>query len=75
MSKQETALYRWLEQQHDQKQLNIADIHVASVQLHSLIKGSCFWPQLMGLSDTLKDEEAHQLALSSAEMFLARYQE
>ncbi|MGR5178460.1 TetR/AcrR family transcriptional regulator [Vibrio parahaemolyticus] len=74
MSKQETALYKWLEQKNEQQQLTIPDISVASVQLHSLIKGSCFWPQLMGVTDTLNDEGAHQLALSTAELFLARYQ-
>ncbi|MCG9788302.1 TetR/AcrR family transcriptional regulator [Vibrio mediterranei] len=73
MSKQETALYKWLEHNNEQ-QLTIPDVSVASVQLHSLIKGSCFWPQLMGMTDTLTEEGVQQLALSTAELFLARYQ-
>lgn len=73
MSKQETALYRWLEQQHADKVMVIEDIETASIQLHSLIKGSCFWPQLMGLSHTLSDDGVKELARSTAELFLARY--
>ncbi|USD63492.1 TetR/AcrR family transcriptional regulator [Vibrio sp. SCSIO 43140] len=73
MTKQETALYKWLEQQNEEGVLKIDDIDTASIQLHSLIKGSCFWPQLMGMSDVMSEEAVMQLAQSTADLFLARY--
>jgi TetR/AcrR family transcriptional regulator, regulator of autoinduction and epiphytic fitness len=73
MSKQETALFRWLSSQSQAGTITAKDIHLASVQLHSLIKGSAFWPQIMGIQDSLTEEQAHVLAMQTAELFLSHY--
>ena len=73
MSKQETALFRWLTEQQEKQTLVMDDIMVASVQLHSLVKGSAFWPQLMGLNPSLTAEEGRTLAEQSARLFMSQY--
>jgi TetR/AcrR family transcriptional regulator, regulator of autoinduction and epiphytic fitness len=73
MSKQETALFRWLSNQSQVGTIATKDIHFASVQLHSLIKGSAFWPQIMGIQDSLTEEQALALAIQTAELFLSHY--
>ncbi|OHY89268.1 TetR family transcriptional regulator [Vibrio rotiferianus] len=74
MSKQETTLYRWLIQQSEKNTLKIDDVDLASIQLHNLLKGSAFWPQLMGIRTSLTDEESRYLATQTAELFLSHYQ-
>ncbi|BCG14518.1 transcriptional regulator [Vibrio alginolyticus] len=74
MSKQETALYRWLTEKSNSNALQIDDVHIASTQLHNLLKGSAFWPQLMGIRPSLSNEESRLLATQTAELFLSHYQ-
>ncbi|WP_407833489.1 TetR/AcrR family transcriptional regulator [Vibrio rotiferianus] len=74
MSKQETTLYRWLIQQSEKNTLKIDDVDLASIQLHNLLKGSAFWPQLMGIRTSLTNEESRYLATQTAELFLSHYQ-
>ncbi len=69
MSKQETALYRWLTEKSNSGALQIDDVHIASTQLHNLLKGSAFWPQLMGIRPSLSNEESRLLATQTAELF------
>lgn len=73
MAEQETALSRWLQLMMDAKKLIIEDKHKAGVQLHSLLKGSAFWPQLVGMRAVLSLEEKEQLVTETADMFLSRY--
>ncbi|MUI55107.1 TetR/AcrR family transcriptional regulator [Aliivibrio fischeri] len=73
MAEQETALSRWLQLMMDTNKLTIDDKHKAGVQLHSLLKGSAFWPQLVGLRAVLSLEEKEQLVTETADMFLSRY--
>ncbi|MUJ28130.1 TetR family transcriptional regulator [Aliivibrio fischeri] len=73
MAEQETALSRWLQLMMDTKKLTIEDNHKAGVQLHSLLKGSAFWPQLVGMRAVLSSEEKEQLVTETADMFLSRY--
>ncbi|MGR6838478.1 TetR/AcrR family transcriptional regulator [Aliivibrio wodanis] len=73
MSEQETALSRWLQVMMDTQQLSIKDKHKASVQLHSLLKGSAFWPQLVGMRNELSEQEKQELVEDSAMLFLSRY--
>ncbi|MCG6272093.1 TetR/AcrR family transcriptional regulator, partial [Vibrio vulnificus] len=44
MSKQDTALYTWLAEQDKKGRLKLESVELARTQLHSLIKGSAFWP-------------------------------
>ncbi|AIV08179.1 TetR family transcriptional regulator [Vibrio harveyi] len=73
MSKQETALHRWLTEHAQNGALKIEDVDVASIQLHNLLKGSAFWPQLMGMCASLTEEESRALAVQTAELFLSHY--
>ncbi|MGR5380718.1 TetR/AcrR family transcriptional regulator [Vibrio harveyi] len=73
MSKQETALHRWLTKHAQNGALKIEDVDVASIQLHNLLKGSAFWPQLMGMRASLTEEESRALATQTAELFLSHY--
>ncbi len=53
--------------------LRKADANVAFEQLHNLIKGACYWPQLLGLKPALTAEEKKQLVLGSVDLFLDHY--
>lgn len=73
VSGQETAIQRWIKVAREDDRLKDIDTEFANNQLHSLIKGNGFWPQLMGMRSELSDEEIEFLANESAEMFLCRY--
>lgn len=73
MASKESQVARWLKHQADKQALNIEDVNLANVQLHSLIKGSCFWPQLTGLKPVLNADEKQQLARQSSQFFLSHY--
>ncbi|BCL72981.1 transcriptional regulator [Vibrio nigripulchritudo] len=74
ISAQETAIHRWIKAAMDDGKLKALDPEFANGQLHSLIKGSGFWPQLMGMRTELSEEERKTIAEETAEMFLCRYQ-
>ena len=69
-----TALHRWLKAAMDDGRLRRADVDIAFDQLHSLVKGVCYWPQLLGFKLGVTDEEKRQLADESVAMFLNHYQ-
>ncbi|MCG9575023.1 TetR/AcrR family transcriptional regulator [Vibrio tubiashii] len=73
MAKQETALFRWLIEQKELQTLIIEDVVVASTQLHSLVKGSAFWPQVLGMKPSLSKQEARVLAEQSTRLFMSQY--
>lgn len=70
----ETDLERWLKAAVADNRLQIENVEVAMEQLHSLLKGSCFWPQLIRVCDVLTEQEGKQLVDRSVEMFLNQYQ-
>jgi len=72
---QVTNLQKWLQAAVDDKKLVINDVEYASFQLHSLIEGSCFWPQLTGCKPELTSEEKAHVAKETCAMFLARYKQ
>ena len=69
----ETALHRWLKAAMADGQLRQADVETAFEQLHSLVKGACYWPQLLGYKPGLTDDEKKRLADESVAMFLSHY--
>ncbi|MCL9780702.1 TetR/AcrR family transcriptional regulator [Vibrio sp. S4M6] len=73
VSKQETVIHRWIKAARTENQLKELNVEFANRQLHSLVKGAGFWPQLMGMCEELSKEEMQEIAQESAEMFLARY--
>ncbi|MCL1037989.1 TetR/AcrR family transcriptional regulator [Shewanella submarina] len=73
MNKKETALYFWLVEQENQGKLAIKDTEKALGQLHNLIKGGAFWPQVIGACQPLSAEEGFELARETAAMFISHY--
>ncbi len=73
MSKEDTALYVWLKQQTESGALDIKDLLKALSQLHNLIKGAAFWPQLIGAKAPIEGEESRMLANDTARLFLSFY--
>ena len=74
-SAEKTALYRWLSEAKREEVLAITDVERAFSQLHSLVKGECFWPQLVQSSPYLNSEQKAQLVQETVEMFLSRYRQ
>lgn len=72
--KTETALYKWLESAINNGRLKPVDPLFAINQLHSLIKGNCFWPQLLQVEAIPSPAERQHLADESSAMFLNYYQ-
>ncbi len=73
MAKKETQILSWIKHNVEQKNLVIQDIELANGQLHSLIKGGCFWPQVMGIKTGLSIEDKQYLAKQNAAFFLSHY--
>lgn len=71
---QETALARWLQAAQKDGKLKAFDIEFGTNQLHSLLKGSCFWPLLLKLIPAPTAEEKKYLAEETVGMFLCRYE-
>ena len=69
-----TALHRWLMAAMDDGRLRRADVDLAFDQLHSLVKGACYWPQLLGFKPELTADEKKRIADESVSMFLDHYQ-
>ncbi|WP_406828807.1 TetR/AcrR family transcriptional regulator [Microbulbifer sp. ARAS458-1] len=69
----ETGITRWLKAATADGRLQNLDIEIGSKQIHSLIKGSCFWPQLMQVSPLLTPKERAALAERTAALFLSHY--
>ena len=70
----ETALHRWLRAAMADGQLRTANVEIAFDQLHSLVKGVCYWPQLLGYKSGLTNDEKKSLADETVAMFLDHYQ-
>lgn len=64
-----TALYRWLEGVREKGVLPIVDTQLAFDQLHSLIKGRCFWPQILCVEEPLNEEMKNALVESTVSLF------
>ncbi|WP_144211616.1 TetR/AcrR family transcriptional regulator [Shewanella donghaensis] len=71
---QENATLRWIRAAMADKKLAIEDEALAQQQIQSLVKGSCFWPQVMLFSGLLTKAEQQKIANEVAKMFLSRYQ-
>ncbi|MGJ7097026.1 TetR/AcrR family transcriptional regulator C-terminal domain-containing protein [Vibrio hannami] len=72
-SARETALYKWLEAAVSDGRLKEMDFEFANSQLHNLLKGSCFWPLLLGTQCSVGESDLTKLANESAAMFLSHY--
>lgn len=74
MKQHETALLRWIKAAANDGKIEIEDAVFANEQLLHLIKGQCFWPQILTCQPLLDDSQRQHLADESAKMFLSRYQ-
>lgn len=74
LSTVETGLHRWLQAAVDDGRIVPVDIEFAIGQLHSLVKGSAYWPQLHGYQAELDDKQKDQLTDETVAMFLSRYE-
>ena len=72
--KQETNILRWIKAATHDNRLMITDTELAQEQIHSLIKGQCFWPYVFQLADPLDNSQKQHIAAEVVEMFLCRYQ-
>tara|TARA_R110002033_G_scaffold165305_1_gene203168 strand:- start:2401 stop:2688 length:288 start_codon:yes stop_codon:yes gene_type:complete len=72
--KQETAILRWIKAANKDGRINVDNIEQAQDQVHSLIKGQCFWPLIFQIIEPLTDEEKDQHAAEIVKVFLCRYQ-
>lgn len=72
-SKAESAVYRWLEGAVTDGRLKQMDIEFATNQLYSMIKGCCFWGQLIQAESAPDEQEQKRLAEETAAMFLSHY--
>jgi len=72
-SAQETSLKRWLKVAKEEGYLTVTDIDFAVTQLHNLLKGSCFWPQVMGMKGSLTEAEQEHIVNETVAIFLSRY--
>ncbi|MFC6633106.1 TetR/AcrR family transcriptional regulator [Microbulbifer taiwanensis] len=70
----ETGIKRWIKAARTDDRLQPLEVEIAASQIHSLIKGSCFWPQLIQVAPILDATGRHALAERTAAMFLSHYQ-
>ena len=70
---QETVLQRWLRAAVEDKRLKAMDVQYASAQLHHLLKGCFFWPQLMGCEEFLPQDQKQYIIQDITRMFLGHY--
>lgn len=74
-SKQETAIYRWLEEAIADAQLKPMDTDFAAFQLYYIIKGHCFWMQMMKVAEPPDEQQQQKIAFETAAMFLSYYRQ
>ncbi|WP_394130887.1 TetR/AcrR family transcriptional regulator C-terminal domain-containing protein [Shewanella maritima] len=72
--KAETAIFRWITSAKADGKLVVQNVQYAAEQLQHLIKGQCFWMQIIASKPPLTMTEQQSLAKETAAMFLARYQ-
>ncbi|MBR9729091.1 TetR/AcrR family transcriptional regulator [Shewanella intestini] len=70
----ETALLRWIKAATADGKLNVTEPEFANDQVIHLIKGQCFWSQIIGNQPPLSADKCEQLAQETTKMFLSRYQ-
>jgi len=73
LTAQETVLHRWIKAASEDEKLHITDLAYSVKELSSLIKGHCFWPQLMKMEPPLDDSNKDCIARCTAQLFLSHY--
>src|SRR5689334_3512047 len=73
IGEREEGLTVWIRAAATDGRLDTLDAAFAAQQLHGLVKGFAFWPQVTMGQPSLTADEQKTIAESSADMFLARY--
>lgn len=73
LSAQETTLHQWLKAAQADNKLQFDDINVVVSQIDGVIKGRCFWPQLLKIEDQLSTKQKLDIAQSTAALILSHY--
>ncbi|RDV24238.1 TetR/AcrR family transcriptional regulator [Alteromonas aestuariivivens] len=70
---QETVLHKWLKCAQDDGRLVMDDLQASIKELGCLVRGHCFWPQLLKLEPPLSEEAKQRVAERTAALFLSHY--
>lgn len=70
---QEKTLDSWLQAAIDDGRLAVDNFDAAVEQIHGLLKGACFWPQVACLQPVLTEEEKQTLTERTVAMFMNTY--
>lgn len=73
LSAQETVLHRWLVAARKDGRLQFDDLDFVVKEISSLLKGHCFWPQLLKIEPPLSGSMKQKVVESTAAMCLSRY--
>lgn len=69
----EESISAWVRAASNDKKLNVVDVAFAANQLHALIKGFAFWPQITLNSPPLNQEEQKRVVESAVDIFINTY--
>ena len=73
LNTEDTAMHRWIDAAIDDNRLQPMDVSFAVQQVHNLVKGACYWPQMLGYEDYLTVAARERLAEETVAIFLSRY--
>lgn len=73
LASQETIVQRFVKDAVNDNALVIDDPAYAIEQLNDMIKGRCFWPQVLKIQPQPDEQEVNFIAAQTAATFLARY--
>ena len=73
MEQSESGVTKWIRAAAEDGRLGVVDARVAAEQFIALIKAFAYWPQALGMSPPLRDEEAKGVIDSAVKMFLNHY--
>lgn len=71
---QETAMHRWLKAAQTDNRIVLSDLQQVVSELESLVKGQCFWPQLMKIEPPMSAQKKQLIADSAATLVLSCYE-
>lgn len=74
LTAQETELHRWLVSARADGRLDFDDLDYVIKELSCLLKGHCFWPQLLKVEPPLDAEQRRTIAKRTTALFLSHYE-
>jgi TetR/AcrR family transcriptional regulator of autoinduction and epiphytic fitness len=69
----EDPIARWIKAAAADSRLVVEDLHLATMQLKSLLKGLLFWPLVIGYGKRPTKKQVNSIATGSVRMFLDHY--